>query len=321
MAYANIKLPLSASDGALSPAKLSASSQGVASFTENLIRQLRDIGKVNMARRFEVTLSSFLKYTHGRDVGWCDFNSTLMSGYEEYLIGRGLCRNTSSFYMRNLRSIVNRAAELRGCGVPGNAFKHVYTGIDKTVKRALPLNAIRQIRDIDLSRSAPLEFARNVFMFSFYTRGMAFVDIAFLRKTDLSHGIITYKRRKTRQLIRVRVEPPAMVLMRKMGQCESSRLLPIIKNDAEDAERQYRNAYHCVNRNLRRIGERIGLPTHLTLYVARHAWASIAWSANIPIATISEAMGHDSESTTRIYLSTLDTSSVDNANSLVLAMM
>ena len=56
----------------------------------------------------------------------------------------------------------------------------------------------------------------------------------------------------------------------------------------------------------------------LTSYVARHAWASIAKSKNIPISTISEAMGHDSENTTRIYLASLDTSVVDKANSLIL---
>lgn len=53
-------------------------------------------------------------------------------------------------------------------------------------------------------------------------------------------------------------------------------------------------------------------------YISRHAWASIAKSKNIPVSTISEAMGHDSETTTHIYLASLDTSVVDKANSLIL---
>lgn len=106
-----------------------------------------------------------------------------------------------------------------------------------------------------------------------------------------------------------------------MGECMSTYLLPIITDDTENIEQQYLNAYHRVNRNLKKIGELIGLETKLTMYVARHAWASIARSNNIPISTISDAMGHDSETTTRIYLSTLDTSSVDRANSKIMKLM
>lgn len=73
-----------------------------------------------------------------------------------------------------------------------------------------------------------------------------------------------------------------------------------------------------MNSKLKKLGEQIGLPIPLTSYVARHAWASIARSKNIPLATISEAMGHDSENTTRIYLASLDTSLVDKANSIIL---
>lgn len=56
----------------------------------------------------------------------------------------------------------------------------------------------------------------------------------------------------------------------------------------------------------------------LTMHCARHCWASIAKSKNIPLSVISEGMGHDSEETTRIYLASLDTNVVDKANSLIL---
>ena len=69
-----------------------------------------------------------------------------------------------------------------------------------------------------------------------------------------------------------------------------------------DIRRQYKNAAHLVNDKLKKLGEKLGLTVPLTSYVARHGWASIARSRNIPLAIISEAMGHDSEKTTRIYL-------------------
>ena len=84
-------------------------------------------------------------------------------------------------------------------------------------------------------------------------------------------------------------------------------LLPVIRDMHADARRQYKNAAHLVNDKLKKLGERLGLDIPLTSYVARHGWASI-----------SEAMGHDSEKTTRIYLASLDTSAVDKANSRIL---
>lgn len=293
---------------------------GVVSFTRKLIDDLRKMGKKSMARRYSLTLNSLLKFTKEKEIAWDDFTSTLVTGFEEFLRQRGLCRNSTSFYMRNLRSIINRASE-HDYEVPRNPFKHVYMGVDKTVKRAVTLKTVCKIRDINLSAYPHLDFARNLFMFSFYTRGMSFVDIAFLRKTDLTNGVITYFRRKTSQQIQVRVENQTREIMDKLGESTTSYLLPIIGNENTDADSQYRNVYHRVNRNLKKLGEMLKLDTKLTLYVARHAWASIAHHNNIPISTISKAMGHDSETTTLIYLSSIDSSVVDKANRRIMSLM
>lgn len=293
---------------------------GVISFTRKLIDDLRKMGKKSMVRRYRLTLNSFLKFSGEGEVAWEEFNSTLVTGYEEYLRNRGLCRNSTSFYMRNLRSIINRAVD-HDYEVPRNPFKHVYMGVDKTVKRAVPLKTVCRIRDANLSAYPHLDFARNVFMFSFYTRGMSFVDIAFLRKVDLSNGVITYFRRKTSQQIQVRVENPTRDIMKKLGESTTPYLLPIIDNENTDLDGQYRNVYHRVNRNLRKLGEMLKLDTKLTLYVARHTWASIAHHNNVPISTISKAMGHDSETTTLIYLSSIDSSAVDKANRRIISLM
>ena len=113
----------------------------------------------------------------------------------------------------------------------------------------------------------------------------------------------------------------ADVITRLADSRSSPYLLPIIRDDCTDKRRQYTNCAHLINIRLKVIGERLGLCMPLTSYVARHSWASIARSNNIPVATISEAMGHDSEATTRIYLASLDTTFVDRANSLVLSLI
>lgn len=296
------------------------SSSGVLSFIRKLTEDLNGIGKHPMARRYGLILNGLLKFTEGLDIEWHDFNSTFVAGFEEFLRKRGLCRNSTSFYMRNLRSIVNRASE-NGFEVSGNPFKYVYTGVDKTIKRAVTLKTVCRIRDVDLTGYPHLDFARNVFLFAFYTRGMSFVDIAFLKKSDISNGVLTYFRRKTSQQIQVKLEPQTRDIMARLGESPSSYLLPLICNETEDAEFQYKKAYNRVNRNLKTIGEMLNLESKLTLYVARHAWASIAHHNNIPLSTISKAMGHDSEATTLIYLRSIDSSVVDKANRKIISLM
>ncbi len=290
---------------------------GFISFARNLTAELRQIGKRSTADTYATSLNSFVRFHGENDLLFEEVDSNLMAAYEIYLKERGVCPNSSSFYMRNLRAVYNRAVE-RGLTVQRNPFKHVYTGVDKTVKRAVPLKVIRRIRDADLAHSPAMDYARDLFMFSFYTRGMSFVDMAYLKKTDLRNGILSYRRHKTGQQLFVKWEKPMQEIVGKYDTGGTPYLLPVIKDMEKEARRQYRNAAHLVNAKLRKLGERLGLNLPLTTYVARHAWASIARSKNVPLSTISEAMGHDSESTTRIYLASLDTSVVDKANNLIL---
>lgn len=286
-------------------------------FSRNLITQLKCIGKKRIAETYASTVNSFGRFRDGRDILLDEMDSELMMAYETYLASSGICPNSISFYMRNLRAIYNRAVD-KELTVQRNPFKRVYTGIDKTVKRAVSLETIRRIRDLDLSRYPVMDYARDIFMFSFYTRGMSFVDMAFLRKRDLQNGILTYRRHKTGQQLHIRWEKSMQEIVDKYDTGDTSYLLPVIKNDGRDERTQYVSSVHCVNRNLKKIGEMLGLDIPLTTYVARHGWASIAKSKNIPLSVISEAMGHDSETTTSIYLASLDTSRIDKANRLII---
>lgn len=189
------------------------------------------------------------------------------------------------------------------------------------MKRAVSIEVIRQIRDLDLTLHPSMEYARDMFLFSFYTRGMSFVDMAFLLKKDLQNGVLTYRRHKTNQLLFIKWEKQMQEIIDKYDTSNTNYLLPIIRNKDQNDRKQYENECHRINRNLKKIGKLINLSIPLTTYVARHGWASIAQKEEIPIATISKAMGHDSEKTTRIYLDSLDTSIVDKANSTILNLL
>ena len=287
-------------------------------FMEETIAGLMSWGKVRTAETYAAALASFRRFRQGRDVPLDELDSRLVTAYEAYLKACGLCANTSSFYLRNLRAVYNRAVE-QGLTAQRCPFKHVYTGVDRTVKRAVPLEAIRRLKEMDLSATPALCWARDMFLFSFYTRGMSFVDMAYLRKRDLNGGSLIYRRRKTGQPLCIRWEPEMQGLVDKYPAVQSPYLLPIIRSSVGTAERkQYLYAAHNINRSLKIIGLRLGLSLPLTLYVARHAWASIAKSKNVPLSVISEGMGHDSEATTRIYLASLDTGTIDRANRMIL---
>lgn len=285
-------------------------------FMDDVIARLKQLNKIRTAENYTAALNSFARFCSDKNILPDEISSDLMMEYEAYLKAQGISMNTVSFYMRILRATYNRAVE-KGLTEQRNPFRHVYTGIDKTVKRAIPLKAVSRIKELDLSMNPPLEFARDMFMFSFYTRGMSFIDMAYLKKTDLQNGVLSYRRRKTGQQLFIRWEKCMQELVVKYRRDGTDYLLPIIRK-ASNGQLQYRNALRLVNNRLKKIATMAGLQVNLTMYVSRHSWASIAKNKNVPISVISEGMGHDSEATTQIYLASLDNSLVDKANEMIL---
>ncbi|HJA14284.1 MAG TPA: site-specific integrase [Candidatus Butyricimonas faecavium] len=285
-------------------------------FMQKVIERLKRLGKERSVETYTTTLNSFMRFRKGFDIEINEINSDLMMEYEAYLKMQNVSMNTISFYNRILRAVYNRAVE-KELTVQRNPFKHVYTGVSKTVKRAIPLNAIKRIKELDLSLKPSMDFARDMFMFSFYTRGMSFIDMAYMKKTDLQYGILSYCRRKTGQRLYIKWEKCMQDILDKYPENDTNYLLPIITR-ADNERRQYQNALRLVNNKLKEIARLADVRLNLTMYVTRHSWASIAKSQNIPLAVISEGMGHDSEVTTQIYLTSLDSSTIDKANGLIL---
>lgn len=285
-------------------------------FMEEIIFQLKRLGNIRTSETYTAALNSFMRFRENNDVQLNEINPDLMMEYEAYLKTQGITMNTISFYNRILRAAYNRAVE-KGLTKQCNPFKHVYTGIGKTVKRAISSKAIKRIKELDLSLNPSLDFARNMFLFSFYTRGMSFVDMAYLRKENLHNGILSYRRRKTGQQLFIKWEKCMQEIIDKYPISSTGYLLPIIKTSG-DERRQYRNVLRFVNNKLKKISIMAGVQTNLTMYVSRHSWASIAKSKNVPLSIISEGMGHDSETTTQIYLASLNSSIIDKTNEMIL---
>lgn len=284
------------------------------------IARLKRLGKIRTSETYTAALKSFSGFMNDKEVPFDELNADLLAEYEAYLKGRDNSPNTVSFYMRILKAVYNRAVE-NGLTEQRHPFKSVYTGVEKTLKRAISLNGIKRIKGLDLSLKPNLDFARDMFLFCFYTRGMSFVDMAYLKKKDIANGVLTYRRKKTGQQLFIRWEKCMQEIIDKYPVNETEFLLPLITHQNEDYRKQYTNALHRINHLLKKIGKMLNLPIPLTMYVGRHSWASIAKSRNVPISVISEGMGHDSENTTQIYLASLDTSVVDKANKKILDLL
>lgn len=294
--------------------------QSFFNFMEYVIVRLKGLGKQRTSQTYTSALNSFRNFKSNDDVVFDGFNSDLMESYQAYLTNKGLIPNSISFHMRILRAVYNRALE-KGITEDKKPFRHVYTGIDKTTKRAVDVKTLKKIKEADLSMRPIADYARDIFLLSFYFRGMSFVDMAYLKKSDLSNSQITYRRRKTGQKLVVKWTKEMQDILDKYPENNTEYLLPIVTSMNATPYSQYRVKQYQINKGLKAVAKSIGLKMSLTLYCSRHSWASIAKSKGIPVGVISDGLGHDSELTTQIYLSTLDTSAVDKANALIMKLL
>ena len=287
-------------------------------FTLRCVKELKANGEYSTAAHYESTLRSLLSFYQGDELYFSNITRKFICDYNSYLSSKGLQWNTISFYNRVLRAICNKARK-RGIKVPDNAFEGAYTKVASTKKRAVSSNIIVKLMKLDLSEYKDLEFARDIFLFSFATQGMTFVDIAYLRPQDIAGDIIRYRRKKTGQSIEVVLEPISREIIAKYGNHHRNYLFPIItSNSMERSYKQYRSKLTVYNHNLKVIGQMAGMRKELTSYVSRHSWATAALKNHIPVSVISQALGHSSERTTLIYLSRLQTSEVARANRKIL---
>lgn len=275
-------------------------------------QRLRQQGCIRTAETYNAALRQLQRFWASGDMKLSAVTADLMEQYQHFLRSRDLAMNTVSFYMRRLRAVYQRAV-MQGLISDSHPFSHVYTGIAKTQKRALSVNDIRAIRRLQLDNHH-LIFARDLFLFSFYTRGMSFVDMAYLDNSCLRDGILSYRRHKTGQQLRIRWEPCMQAIVDRHKLSTGKYLLPIICRSNGKERNQYRHRQSVVNKNLKEVGRLAGLTTGLTMYQARHSWATIASELQVPLGVISHALGHTNARTTEVYIRGVDSTMVDQTN-------
>lgn len=221
---------------------------------------------------------------------------------DEAIRAQGVMENTALFYMRTLKAIYNHAVKA-GFVKDKEPFKYVKSGVAKTKKRAITESQIRKIYKMELDKPK-LVFARDMFILSFLLRGIAPVDMMKLKKSNIVNGcVLVYKRSKTKKDLKIKIEDKAKAIIKKYEVKDNDRLLPLDENQIK-----------YININLKKVGEKAGIDFPLSLYVARHTWATLSRFHNVPISVISSGMGHSNEQITQVYLSEIETSVVDRYN-------
>lgn len=279
--------------------------------------ELTCAGKHGTASNYRAAVNAFERYLGARDLLLDDLTRKTLEDFMAFQSRQGNTANTVAFYVKQLRALYNKAADEGYVHTASNPFHRVKLKGEKTPKRAISKQEISRISGLCLEGKHPhLELARDLFMFSLYSRGMAFVDMCYLRHENIRGDVLVYKRRKTGQWLQIKIEPPLKALLHKYADSNSLYLLPMLRKD--DSYRGYRYIQRRLNKRMREVGDILGFGFPLTFYVARHTWATLAYEKGVPMSVISEGMGHTSEKTTRIYLADLNHQVIDKANRLVM---
>ncbi|WP_294471907.1 site-specific integrase [uncultured Bacteroides sp.] len=297
----------------------------VLTFMKQVACGLQMEGNFGTAHVYRSSLNAIIAYRGKEDFFFDEVSPEWLKGFEIYLRGRGCSWNTVSTYLRTFRAVYNRAVDLREAAYVPHLFRSVYTGTRADHKRALGDEDMEKLfSKLMQSFDVPpaLKQAREMFILMFLLRGIPFVDLAYLRKSDLHDNVITYRRRKTGRSLAVTLTPEAAILVKRYMNRNSSSpyLFPLLKSreGTQEAYREYQLALRTFNRQLMLLGELLGLGDKLSSYSARHTWATTAYYCEIHPGIISEAMGHSSITVTETYLKPFRSKKIDEANRVVI---
>ena len=253
------------------------------------------------------------------------FTPERLKEYEDWLAGQQSSPNTISTYMRTLQAVYNRWMSPGIEGYNPVLFKDVYTKVESRTKRALTAEQMEQLRNTDFSvLTLRQQQVLTYFLLMFMLRGMPFIDLAHLRKSDLRNRRITYRRHKTGKLMVVDVPPDAMRLLQKYrDKTDSEYLFPLLHGGLfmEEHHHRYQETLRHFNRELARLMKQLLPGVSVSSYTARHTWATLAYHSGVPVGLISQSLGHSSIRVTMTYLKPFDAEMIDRINRQVISLV
>lgn len=267
----------------LSGQKRTGEGFGFIAYANSRIEKLRDEGRYDAAIKLKKYLRKFINYLGKNEVPFKDFDALLMRNYHTWLKNQELGRNTISLYIRNLKRVYKLAVN-DGLAADVNPFE----GMDvsyrvKKYRYGLTLDEVKRLRDLDLNgEPQSVVFARDIFLFTVYTKGMRSDDIFRLTSKNIKDGRLTYCQHVTGKEISLPWEPALQEIADRYKRKGTTLLFPVVTAKTPHEQwRQYDGILHRINYNLKKLGEMMELGYPLNLTVARHSWESMTKSVSI----------------------------------------
>lgn len=281
------------------------------------MQALRDAQRLSYMLTIQQTYNSLMEFNKHLNIYFVDIDVPWLKRYETWLRKHGLSGNTIKGRFVDIRTMYNIAVDENLVKVEHYPFRKFKISKlqQETAKRAITKEDVTRIMEYN-TKNKLVQFAIDIFTFSYIMGGINFVDIASLTKENIMDNRLVYIRQKTKKLIQLPLQDKAIELIEKYHDDDNPHLFPILLA-YHKTEQQRLNRVHKVivnvNKRLKKVGKELELPITLTTYVARHSHATILKKAGVATSIISESLGHSSEKVTQIYLDSFGNEQMDDA--------
>ena len=302
--------------------------QTVFSFFDELIARLVQSGKIGNANVYRDARRVLKQFVSNQNLVFTDIDQRFLNKYEAFLRNKGLADTSMSVYFRTLRAVFSKA--IQEGHLPQTHYPFKEFNISKfnttTQKRAITKAEIHQIARLAIVPTSPLYESQQYFLFSYYGQGINFRDLAFLKWGAITEGRVFYRRAKTGKRLQFKLLAPAQQIIdhyRPQGEVHpDAYIFPILNPKLHITPTQIDNrldkVLKRVNKGLKELAREVGITVPLTMYVARHTYATVLKKSGVAIPVISEAMGHENAEVTQTYLKSFEDEVIDEANGFLL---
>lgn len=304
----------------------------VLAFMDGLVDEMERAGKVGNAATYRNTARIIRRFTGRKPLPFTDLTAAKLEKLEHHLRDEGCTGGGISVYMRTLRAVVGKAMKA-GMMHPDQYPFETGTRQGYSMKGLKSERNPRAIGELEMDKLKGFPFDKaphlaesvRYFIFSYYARGINFVDIAHLKPENIVEGRLIYRRQKTKGKKGREAEfsikvSEALSSILATFEHEGSYLFPILGPEHVTEKQKWTRIRKClkkVNRDLKQAAEVVGIRTPLTSYVARHTFATTLKRKGVDLALISESMGHGSLSTTQAYFASFASDVLDKADTML----
>ncbi len=304
--------------------KRKKSATSVIGFFDEVITGLKKNNRIGNADIYQTCKNVINTYTGNKDIAFFEIDYAFLHKLENSWRAKGWKESSISTYMRTLRALFNRAIKEDVIESTVYPFKTYKIGKLNTVtqKRALTRTQITAIEKLKLPKNTAIWHAQNIFLFSYYSMGTNFVDIASLTKKNISKDQLQYTRIKTHKLYNTPLHPKAKTILDYYISVQTDKyIFPIYSESNHKTAQQKANRLHKVlqrvNKDLKTIAEMCKISETLTTYVARHSSATILKREGISTSKIKDLLGHETEEITQVYLDSFENAELTTAVNLL----